>query len=69
MTTAWVPVGDLLEGVLAGRLTDGPPALAVLPTPTRTATAPALTDAREARPRPGRRARRIHSARSPRRTW
>ena len=30
MTTAWVPVGELLEGVLAGRLTEGPLALAVL---------------------------------------
>lgn len=30
MTTAWVPVADLVDGVLAGRLTDGPLALAVM---------------------------------------
>ena len=30
MTTAWVPVEDLLEGVLEGRFTDGPLALAVM---------------------------------------
>lgn len=30
MTTAWVPVQDLVAGVLAGRLTNGPLALAVL---------------------------------------
>lgn len=30
MTTAWAPVEDLLDGVLAGRLTDGPLALAVM---------------------------------------
>lgn len=30
MTTSWVPVADLVEGFLAGRLTDGPLGLAVL---------------------------------------
>lgn len=30
MTTAWVPVADLLEGVRDGRITDGPTAQAVL---------------------------------------
>jgi ADP-ribose pyrophosphatase len=30
MTVAWVPVTELLEGVLAGRLTDAPLALAVM---------------------------------------
>lgn len=30
MTTSWVPVHDLLEGFLAGRLTDGPLGLAVM---------------------------------------
>lgn len=30
MTTAWVPVDDLLEGFLAGRLTNGPLGLAVM---------------------------------------
>ncbi len=30
MTLAWVPVEDLIQGVLAGRLTDGPLALAVM---------------------------------------
>lgn len=30
MTSSWVAVDDLVEGVLAGRLTDGPLALAVL---------------------------------------
>ena len=30
MTTAWVPVDDLLDGVLGGRFTDGPLALAVM---------------------------------------
>jgi 8-oxo-dGDP phosphatase len=30
MTMAWVPLGDLLRGVLAGQLTDGPLALAVM---------------------------------------
>ena len=30
MTVSWVPVRDLLDGVLAGRLTNGPLALAVM---------------------------------------
>ena len=30
MTTAWVPVDELLEGVRDGRVTDGPTAQAVL---------------------------------------
>jgi ADP-ribose pyrophosphatase len=30
MTTAWVPVAELLEGFLSGRLTDGPLGLAVM---------------------------------------
>ena len=30
MTTSWVPVDDLVEGFLAGRLTDGPLGLAVM---------------------------------------
>jgi ADP-ribose pyrophosphatase len=30
MTVAWVPVAELLDGVLAGRLTDAPLALAVM---------------------------------------
>ena len=30
MTTSWVPVDELLEGFLAGRLTDGPLGLAVM---------------------------------------
>lgn len=30
MTTSWVPVEDLVEGFLAGRLTDGPLGLAVM---------------------------------------
>lgn len=30
MTTSWVPVDELVRGVLGGRLTDGPLALAVL---------------------------------------
>lgn len=30
MTVSWVPVQELVDGVLAGRLTDGPLALAVL---------------------------------------
>jgi 8-oxo-dGTP pyrophosphatase MutT (NUDIX family) len=30
MTMAWVPLEDLVDGVLSGRLTDGPLALAVL---------------------------------------
>lgn len=30
MTTSWVPVGDLLDGFLAGRLTDGPLGHAVM---------------------------------------
>ena len=30
MTTAWVPLEDLLDGVLDGRLVDGPLALAVM---------------------------------------
>jgi 8-oxo-dGTP pyrophosphatase MutT (NUDIX family) len=30
MTVSWVPVDDLLKGVLEGRLTDGPLALAVM---------------------------------------
>ena len=30
MTTSWVPLQDLLEGLLAGRLTDGPLGLAVM---------------------------------------
>lgn len=30
MTAAWVPVAELLDGVLAGRLTDAPLALAVM---------------------------------------
>ncbi|MGN6576336.1 MAG: NUDIX domain-containing protein [Nocardioides sp.] len=30
MTTSWVPVQELLEGFLAGRLTDGPLGLAVM---------------------------------------
>lgn len=30
MTTSWVPVDDLVEGFLTGRLTDGPLGLAVL---------------------------------------
>jgi hypothetical protein len=30
MTVSWVPVRDLLDGVLAGRLTDGPLGQAVM---------------------------------------
>ena len=30
MTTQWVPVADLLAGVLSGRITDGPTGLAVM---------------------------------------
>ena len=30
MTTSWIPVDDLLDGFLAGRLTDGPLGLAVM---------------------------------------
>jgi ADP-ribose pyrophosphatase len=41
MTTAWVPVDDLLEGVFARRLTDGPLALAVLAYDARYRRSPA----------------------------
>jgi hypothetical protein len=30
MTLSWVPVGDLVDGVRDGRVTDGPTAQAVL---------------------------------------
>lgn len=36
MTTAWVPLQTLVDGVLSGRLTDGPLALAVLAYTVRT---------------------------------
>jgi ADP-ribose pyrophosphatase len=44
MTVAWVPIAELLEGVLVGRLTDAPLALAVM--------AYALRDAAPARVQP-----------------
>ena len=46
MTIAWVAVDDLVEGVLAGRLTDGPLALAVLAYRHVVRAAPAGSDAR-----------------------